>query len=154
MTLFRFAHRKFARDLSGTGARLKGGRWNPPGISVIYTSENISLALLEILANAHTLEDLQLVQLMEIEVPDNIACHDIRLQGLKKNWHHDFDYTQWMGKEVLQSQQNLLCRCPSAIVHQEHNYLINPLHPDFRKIKLGNSADFYFDERLFKQQAV
>jgi RES domain-containing protein len=61
MILYRFAHRKFAKDLSGTGARLKGGRWNPPGIPVIYTSENISLALLEILANAQTIEDLRMI---------------------------------------------------------------------------------------------
>lgn len=154
MLLYRFAHRKFAQDLSGTGARLKGGRWNPPGIPVIYTSETISLALLEILANAQTLEDLQMVQLMEIEIPAHADYQDIRLQGLKKNWYRDFDYTQWMGKEILQSQKTLLCRCPSAIVHQEHNYLVNPLHPDFKKVKLGNTADFYFDDRLFKQQIV
>lgn len=154
MILYRFAHKKFAKDLSGTGARLKGGRWNPPGIPVIYTSETISLALLEILANAQTLEDLHMIQLMEIEVPVQPGYKEIQLQGLKKNWYRDFDYTQWLGKEILQSQQTLLFRCPSAIVHREHNYLLNPLHPDFTKVKLGNSADFYFDEQLFRQQAV
>ena len=46
MIVYRFAHPKFAHDLSGTGARLKGGRWNTAGTPVIYTSECISLALL------------------------------------------------------------------------------------------------------------
>lgn len=154
MILYRFAHRKFAKDLSGTGARLKGGRWNPPGIPVIYTSESISLALLEILANAQTLEDLQMIQLMEIEVPAQTHYHKIQLQELKKNWYRDFEYTQWLGKEILQLPQTLVCRCPSAIVHREHNYLLNPLHPDFKKVTLGNTADFYFDERLFRQQTA
>ncbi len=54
MTVYRFTHKKFAGELSGTGARLVGGRWNPVGVSVVYTSESISLALLEVLANIPT----------------------------------------------------------------------------------------------------
>ena len=68
MTVYRFTHKKFAGELSGTGARLVGGRWNPVGVSVVYTSESISLALLEVLANTYTLEELQLIQLMEIAI--------------------------------------------------------------------------------------
>ena len=151
MIVYRFAHRKFANDLSGTGARLKGGRWNPAGIPVIYTSESISLALLEVLANALTLDELQMIQLMEIELPSTLEYQDIKVQSLKKDWYHDFDYTQWMGQEILQTKKTLSFRCPSAIVHREHNYLINPLHPDFKKAKLIGHSDFRFDERLFKQ---
>lgn len=150
MILYRFSHRKFAQELSGTGARLKGGRWNPAGVSVLYTSESISLALLEVLANTYTLEELQMIQLMEIDIPNNAECQEIKLQSLKKGWYHDFDYTQWLGQEILQTKKTLLCQCPSAIIHKEHNYLVNTLHPDFKKVKLLNSADFYFDERLFK----
>jgi len=151
MIVYRFAHRKFANELSGTGARLKGGRWNPVGLPVIYTSESISLALLEVLANALTLEELQMIRLMEIEIPTAAEYHDVKLQSLKKDWYLDVDYTQWMGQEILKTKKSLLFRCPSAIIHNEHNYLINPLHPDFKKIKLNNSTDFYFDERLFKR---
>lgn len=154
MIVYRFAHWKFAQELSGTGARLNGGRWNPPGIPVLYTSESISLALLEVLANACTLKELQLLQLMEIEIPNTSDRQEIKLPGLKKNWFTDFDYTQWMGQEILKTKKTVLLQCPSAIVHKEHNYLINPLHPDFKKIKLYASTDFYFDERLFKQQNI
>lgn len=154
MIVYRFAHKKFAHDLSGIGARLYGGRWNPVGLSVLYTSSTISLAMLEVLVNAHTLEELQSIQLMEIEIPDVAECQDIKTQSLKKNWYFDFDYTQWMGQEILQSKKTLLCQCPSAIIHKESNYLINPLHPDFTKIKLHKAADFYFDERLFKQKII
>lgn len=154
MILYRFAHRKFAHELSGTGARLKGGRWNPAGLPVLYTSESISLALLEVLANAYTLEELQMIQLMEIDIPAHTECREIKLQSLKKDWYRDIDYTQWMGKEILQSRKTLFIQCPSAIVNKEHNYLINPLHVDFKKVRLHNAADFYFDERLFKQRVV
>lgn len=152
MILYRFAHKKYAHDLSGEGARLFGGRWNPPGIPVLYTSESISLALVEMLVNTHTLEQLKLIQLMEIHIPANAEQHELRLQSLKANWFRDFDYTQWMGEELLLSKKCLICKCPSAVVQREHNYLINTLHPDFKKIRLQNAADFHFDERLFKHQ--
>ena len=154
MIVYRFSHRKYAHELSGIGARLKGGRWNPPGISVLYTSASISLALIEVLANANSLEDLKMIQLMEIYIPNKTECQKIRLMNLKKEWYQDFDYTQWLGKEILQSQKTLLCDCPSAIVHKEHNYLINTSHPDFKKIRLLNTTDFYFDERLFTNRMI
>jgi RES domain-containing protein len=151
MIVYRFAHPKFARDLSGTGARLIGGRWNPAGTPVTYTSEHISLALLEILANANSLQQLQTIQLVQIEVPDTASIHEVKLSGLKKEWYRDFDYTQWMGQEILRNSKTLLVKCPSAIVHSEHNFLINPLHADFKKIRLTHASGFYFDERLFRQ---
>ncbi|MES2329106.1 MAG: RES family NAD+ phosphorylase [Bacteroidota bacterium] len=154
MILYRFAHRKFAHELSGIGARLHGGRWNPAGLPVLYTSESISLALLEVLVNASTIEQLQLIQLVEIHIPANTECREIKLQDLKKDWNHDIDYTQWMGKEILQTKKTLLFQCPSAVIHREHNYMINPLHVDFKKVRLHNASDFYFDERLFKKQPV
>lgn len=154
MILYRFAHKKFAHELSGTGARLKGGRWNPAGLPVLYTSESISLALLEVLVNASTLDELQSIQLMEIHIPTNAECQEIKLRNLKKDWDHDIDYTQWMGKEILQTKKTLLFQCPSAVVHKEHNYMINPLHADFKKVRLQNAVDFSFDERLFKKQSV
>jgi RES domain-containing protein len=154
MIVYRFAYPKFANDLSGTGARLWGGRWNPVGLPVIYSSEHISLALLEILANTGTLDELQRIKLVEIEIPAAVTAHEIKIAALKKNWHADFDYTQWMGQEILRTAKTALVRCPSAIVPNEHNYLINPLHPDFKKVKLKEVSDFRFDERLFKQAVI
>lgn len=150
MILYRFTHKKYATDLSGTGAKLMGGRWNPAGSPVIYTSESISLALLEVMANAFTLKDLKALYLMEIEIPAATKQQHIRAQSLKKDWILDFEYTQWMGQEILKSGSCMAFRCPSAIIQQEHNYLLNPEHPEFSKVKLVNSSGFYFDERLFR----
>lgn len=153
MIVYRFAYPRFAADLSGTGARLHGGRWNPPGIPITYASEHISLALLEVLANTGTLEELKPIKLVEIDIPATLAIHEIKSGALKKNWMTDLDYTQWMGQEIVRTGKAALIRCPSAIVQQESNYLINPLHPDFKKIRLKEVSDFHFDPRLFKQHA-
>ncbi len=150
MIVYRFAHTRFAKDMSGEGARLKGGRWNHRGIAALYTSEHISLGLLEVLANAATLEELQQVRLMEIELPDNAAAETLSPKDLKKGWHFDFEYTQWLGSEILRTKNALVLKCPSAVVHKEHNFIINPLHKDFKKVRLAESTAFYFDERLFK----
>src|SRR5436190_5710947 len=110
MTVYRFAHRKYAHDISGTGSKLKGGRWNVIGVPVVYASENISLCLLEVLANASTLEELKMLQLAEIEIPENLLLHEIRLSQLKKEWWTDFEYSQWLGSEILKENKALIIR--------------------------------------------
>lgn len=150
MIIYRFSHKDFANDISGTGARLKGGRWNMPGVPVLYTSEHISLAMLEILVNAVSLSQLSSIQLVEIQVPNDASQKEIKLTDLKKNWFDDIDHCQWLGSEILRSNSSLLIRCPSSIIHQEHNILVNPSHNDFKKVKVKKVTDMYFDPRLFK----
>jgi RES domain-containing protein len=150
MIIYRFSHASYAKDVSGEGARLKGGRWNNKGIPALYTSEHISLGLLEVLANANTIEELQSIRLMEIELQDSLSIETITLKQLKKSWYHNFEYTQWLGSELLKEKNALVLKFPSAVVHSEYNYIINPLHKDFKRIKLAGISSFYFDERLFK----
>ena len=150
MIVYRFAHVKYAEDISGTGARLKGGRWNHPGIAILYTSWSVSLALLEVLANALTLEYLQRIQLIKIDVPDDLPVYEIKLSDLRKQWWNDFEYTQWLGSDIIKSASPLIIKCPSAIVETEYNFLINPANDSFKKLKYKTEIDFRFDERLFK----
>jgi RES domain-containing protein len=154
MIVYRFAPPQYALDISGTGSRLWGGRWNPTGTQVTYTSGHISLALLEVLVNTGTLQELNVIQLVEIHIPDNAQLHEVKPGALKKGWQHDFEYTQWMGKEILMNSAALVIKCPSAIIPSEYNYLINPGHADFKKIKVTQAAGFEFDERLFKHTSV
>ena len=149
MIVYRFSHPKYADDISGTGAKLVGGRWNLPGTALVYTSASISLALLEVLVNASTLEQLQVIQLMEIELPET-GFHEVNKARLKKNWWNDFEYTQWMGSEIIRSNAPLIIQCPSVVVDKEHNYLLNPAHAQYNMVKIKASNSFRFDERLFK----
>ncbi|MFW2478404.1 MAG: RES family NAD+ phosphorylase [Sediminibacterium sp.] len=149
MILYRFAHHQFAEDLSGTGAKLKGGRWNNAGTAVLYTSSSISLALLEVLVNTGSFDMLQLFKLMQLTLPDDAPVYSIETKTLKKSWHHDFEYTQWMGSEIIQDKNTLAIACPSAIVPQEKNFLLNPAHKDYNRIRLKEVSNFHFDERLF-----
>ena len=154
MTVYRFSKTIYANDISGTGAKMYGGRWNPAGIPILYTSEHIALGLLEVLANAGTLEDLQSLKLAELELPLNPVIEEIKLINLKKDWWNDFDYTQWLGAEIFKNSGCLAAKCPSAIVEKQSNYIINPAHADFKKVKLKIITDFRFDERLFKTRQL
>jgi RES domain-containing protein len=149
MIIYRLAIEMYKDDLSGNGARLFGGRWNSPGLPVVYTTENISLAVLEILVRADTYTVPLTYHLIKIDIPDSIQPLIITSAKLKKEWKEDVAYTQWMGDEFIKSGELLLVKVPSAIVDEESNFIINPKHNDFKKVKIVAVKKFLFDKRLF-----
>lgn len=149
MIIYRLAIESYKNDLSGTGAQLFGGRWNSVGLPVLYATENISLVVLEILVRA----DMQTIplsyHLIKIEIPALIQPQSIPKSKLKTAWKDDVIYTQLMGDEFIKLNKLLLLKVPSAIVDEEHNYLINPEHSDYKKVKFIAVKKFQFDKRLF-----
>ena len=150
MIIYRLATSEHIRDLSGTGAKLYGGRWNSAGIKAIYSTENISLAILEILVHVRKYNCPADYHLLTMNIPENIKPVAISLEKLKKNWKDDSTYTQFMGDEFLKTNSSLFIKVPSAIIPAENNILINPLYKDFKKIKIKSVETFLFDVRLFK----
>lgn len=147
--LFRFCPKKYSNDITGEGAKLRGGRWNNVGIPVVYTSTTISLSLLELLIYNASYEELQNNYLMKIEV--NVMLeYSINPVSVKKQWQQDIGYSRFIGDSFLTTNKNMLLKVPSAIIPEEYNILINPLHPDFTKIKIISTSRFEFDSRLFK----
>lgn len=53
-----------------------------------------------------------------------------------------------IGDDWLQAGSQLALRIPSALIPEESNILLNPLHPDFSKIIISAPRDFSFDPRL------
>jgi RES domain-containing protein len=149
MIVYRLAIEIYKDDLSGEGAKLYGGRWNSVGVPALYTTENISLAALEILVRT----DKHLIPLsyylIRIEIPGSIEPFQIEAVKLKKQWKDDIAYTRWMGDEFLKANDLLFVKVPSAIIEEENNYILNPLHSDFKKIKIKSVYSFRFDKRLF-----
>lgn len=148
MIIYRLATARYADDLTGTGAKISGGRWNVPGLPVLYTAENISLAVLEIVVNAGRHFIPPSYQLLKLSIPDTVEYTAITKDKLKKQWKDDFEYTQWMGSEFLKQNKNFVLKVPSAVVDEEHNYLFNPRHNDFKKLKIAAISNFQFDQRL------
>lgn len=149
MTIYRLSIEQYKDDISGTGAKLYGGRWNTAGIPVLYSTENISLSVLEILVRTNINLIPLHYYLLKIELPDNAAINTINKNKLKKEWKTDIGYTQWIGNEFLKSNKSLVLKIPSAIVDEEHNFIINTEHIEFKKMKITSSKKFSFDKRLY-----
>ncbi|BAU53347.1 RES family NAD+ phosphorylase [Mucilaginibacter gotjawali] len=149
MVLYRITKCNYANDLSGTGARLYGGRWNSEGKDAIYLASSRSLAVLEVLVHLPPLMIPDGYCLVEIEVPDN-SIKQIYIEAMPANWKDVAGPValKRIGDEFLKDQQYLLMKMPSSIVPMEHNYLLNPQHPAMKKVRILKSESFDFDERL------
>lgn len=151
MKVYRLSRRKYSEELSGKGAAIVGGRWNSRGTQIIYTAQSRALALAEVavhLSLATLPDDFVMV---EIDLPDEIEIAELDPQNLPKRWNV-FPYnlqTQAFGDDFVRTSEKAVLRVPSAVVPGDFNYLINPKHPDFSKIKILQIEDFPLDNRLF-----
>jgi len=153
--VYRISKTKNIKDLSGTGAKIFGGRWNNKGVSIIYTSETRALATLEYLVHVPLSLMPTNLSLAAIKIPDSIVPKKIEISNLPKKWQ---DYPApsrlaKIGSDWALSNETLLLRVPSAIVKDEFNILLNPAHGDMKRVKIAHVEKYRLDERLFKQDA-
>ncbi len=150
-TVWRIVTRRFITSaFSGEGARLYGGRWNRPGKSVVYTAESRSLALLEMLAQDDHLRAHY--ALIPAHLPANLSVEQIEASALPDNWRSlgARNQLQAIGGEWLREARSCVLIVPSAVMSAEHNFLINPLHDDFRRIVQGEAEMLETDLRLLR----
>lgn len=148
MLVFRIAFKKYAQNLSVSGL---SGRWNSDGKLVLYTSENISLALLENMVYRVGSGFNHDYKIMVIEIPDE-SFKLIDKKKLPKNWRNLESYYQLqkMGDAWYDSRESLCLKVPSSILPENNNFVINTTHPDFKKVKLLDVLDYEPDERIEK----
>ena len=150
MIVFRLSKEKFSRDLSGKGAEVVGGRWNSKGNPMLYTSQSIALCVTEIAVHVPLGILPKDYQLVHIELP---KTEILEVKKLPKDWQTfpHANSTQMIGDKFLKENKFLVMKVPSATVQGEFNYLINPWHKDFNKIKIHKIENFTFDGRLFRK---
>lgn len=149
MLVYRIGRTKFARDLSGEGARLYGGRWNKKLIPCIYAAESRALALLEYTANVNIEDIPRALSVATFEIPEN-GIFEIPLAKLPGDWSLSPApaSTRDLGSALLGAGGHLVVKIPSAILSDEFNYLLNPIHPGFQDIKIIDVKDLIYDVRL------
>jgi RES domain-containing protein len=153
--LFRLAKEKAGRyradDLSGQGAALAGGRWNPRGVAVLYTCCHASTAVLEARVHAAGLLPKANFYLVTLEVPDAVfeAAHQ---PDLPEDWNdlaRDPASTVAIGRAWIEAAHTLAMRVPSVVCPADANLLLNPAHPDMRMVQVLSKEAFSIDPRLF-----
>lgn len=150
---FRITSKKYtATAFDGEGARLFGGRWNSKGTRMVYLASSYSLATLELLVHA---EDYSLIEgnydYVPVEIPDR--CIEILdTKKLPANWNSPTVYanTQVLGDAWCKSETSVVLGVPSAVSSEERNFLVNPLHPDFGMLDIGDPVEYRLDPRLIR----
>jgi RES domain-containing protein len=134
--------------LTGEGAAKYGGRWNLPGRRVVYTSQSKSLAALELLVHlnppvffTYMAIRMQFDEKMAMHLPDAELPSDWTVEPPSFS-------TQRLGSQWVEKAGSALLAVPSVIIREEVNYLINPMHGDFAKIRISPAAEFTIDRRL------
>ncbi len=149
LKIFRIVKAKRSESaFSGEGAKLFGGRWHHQGYTVVYTSGSLSLAALEILVNLDEFppKEIQYVSIAAV-LPEKVAVQCIDSLPLGWNSVPAPIASQDYGTAWVRNASTAVLRVPSAIIDSEYNYLLNPLHPDFKKIIIKDPQPFSF-ERL------
>lgn len=153
ITAWRIVQKRWAQSaFSGYGARLEGGRWNRAGIPMVYTAESLSLASLEIIVH---LPEASLLYTTYVRIPVTFSPDQMTVLSkdtLPADWDSipESESTQKIGTEWASENRSLLLKVPSSVVPEEHNFLINPSHPEAAHLSIGAPAPFRFDPRLVK----
>lgn len=147
---WRIVKEKHARTaFSGDGARRFGGRWNSEGVPMVYCSESLALAALEILVHTQSVVLSGTFRAFRVTWPERVMT-TIELRKLPKGWNTNppTDRSQSIGDEWAKAQRSAVLATPSVIVPLERTFLLNPLHPDFAKIRSKDAGPFVLDQRL------
>jgi RES domain-containing protein len=153
LTVWRIVTARFAKSaFSGEGARLYGGRWNRKGVPMVYTAESQSLAMLELLVQDEPLRARYVM--ISAKIPGSVRVDRITVAELPDDWRDlgAREHLRTLGGDWIASGKSAVLAVPSAVVPVETNYLLDPRHPAFRKIKIGTAQTFLTDPRLLSNR--
>ena len=133
--------RHATQAFDGEGARRFGGRWNLKGTRMVYTAESLSLASLEILVNIDSAVTLGRYVSIPIDFDEQL-CKALAGRDLSGDWAGNPapSSTQKIGTAWTSTRETVVLAVPSAVVHRERNFLLNPEHPDFSSVRIGKPS--------------
>ncbi len=155
LSVFRLGKRVYRNQLfSGQGGLYASGRWTPRGQLVVYTSASISLAVLEYTVNYRRRGWVPATVLGRATIPASVRIETVSIDRLPANWFSAAApmQLQTIGDTWLKRNETAVLKVPSAVVTEEWNYLLNPLHADFRRIRISPSEPFDFDQRVARSR--
>ena len=139
-------------SFSGEGGLKAAARWHHKGYRIVYTSQSLSLATVELWVHVDPEEPLTSYVAVSAEVPEDLTVQILRESDLPANWRQDPGPKELrdLGTNWLQSKASAVARVPSVVTPGECNFLLNPEHPDFLRIKVHDPIPFVFDQRMWK----
>lgn len=149
MLVYRIASPKYIEDLSGTGSKQYGGRWNDKGIAMVYFAQSRAMAVMEVLVHLRPEEIDRDFVLAVFEILDDSVL-TIDINDLPKNWKEESEVEalKEIGNKFIKDNKFLLMKVPSVIIEEDYNLVFNPNHHQADKIRLVEKRFFKFDVRF------
>lgn len=137
------------RAFDGEGARLFAGRWNDEGVPVVYTSEHLSLAVVELFVHLEPRHLKRPYCAFSVEVEDGLL-ETLAARQLPRDWKAQEApaSTRALGSAWARSGRTLGLVVPSVVVPGERNVLLNPRHPAFASLAIDGPSRFELDHRM------
>jgi RES domain-containing protein len=149
--VYRVLRKPYSRmPFDGEGSYQYGGRWSSPGTRLSYASEHQSLAMLEYFVHLEASDAPPDLVLASADIPDDLSRQQIEVGTLPANWRETPAPAELarLGDEFVLTGKDCILIVPSALVPNENNWLINPLHEEFQKIKIRETEPLTYDSRL------
>lgn len=134
--------------LDATGSTISPGRWNSAACPMLYSSERYSTAMLEKLVHGsgHMPPNQHFIKLA---IPAGVTYEVLNAAHLP-DWHlQTCAASRPYGDAWQQSKRSLLLIVPSVVAREEKNFLLNPQHPEFPRVKDSLAVPVWWDSRLF-----
>jgi RES domain-containing protein len=152
MYVWRITRARYADEaFTGRGAQRFGGRWNSPGVPMVYSSPSLALAAIELFV--HLEPNLQSDDLVALaaQLPEGEPAQRLNPSQLPPHWwSDDFEPLHALGDQWIRDAASLAIEVPSAALRMEWNVLLNPLHPAIMQLKIDPPQPFCFDARMFR----
>jgi RES domain-containing protein len=118
-----------------------------------YTAEHVSLAMIEYFVHIDQNDPPDDLLLIRAEVPDSVSRLFLSVAGLPRNWRATPPPPKLaeIGDDFVRQCRASILIVPSALAPTESNWLINPRHSEFSKIRVKRPEPFQYDLRFFSQ---
>jgi len=148
----RILRKRYAKaPFDGEGACRHGGRWSSPGVRLAYASEHLSLAIIEYFVHLDRDDPPPDLVVATADVPDDVSRVDVAPARLPATWRQTPAPAELaaIGDRFARARRAAILVVPSALVPDEFNWLLNPEHPDFRRLRIHPAEPFSYDARFF-----
>ena len=135
--------------LTGQGGLYAARRWNEKGHPIVYTATSRALAAIEYFVNLEPHQAPGDLLMAEVDVPDALIDR-LELAPLPKDWFtQNNSECRRIGMEWLKNRRSAALLVPSVPIRGDSNMILNPVHPEFARVKLIKTVPFYYDLRMF-----
>jgi RES domain-containing protein len=147
MTFWRISNHT---DLSGEGGQVISARWHTRGRSIVYLASNPAAALLEALVHEMPIDRVaRHYQWLEVQADSDVKV--ATTPALDPGWRANVFLTRAIGDRWLRGGESAFLEVPSVLVPKTSNYLMNPGHPDAKKVRIASVTKYPLDPRFAPQ---